>query len=286
MMPVGITMEQEVWCKHKGDVHFFVAAHKPVTTICKELCCPCCCAQSEWVAASAKMKYNLVPNCCDCSCKWVVSVDDEVVGKIVDMGPCDNGCWFCMCPCLTCDGAIKIAKIVDSKNNERITIQKELFCCWPCSQCCSQFCLPFAMFSRSCYACCMYCSDKEMLFITQPVYPAWERGDAFVPELGRLVQLMRWEPCCCCMALPTPTKYFFKINEQMSIDDQQLVRIGMILQLYRGLPHPCKACGCGGAKFQQPTGLSCLDTGLNTTTEWYSVKDAEIALQGGSMDTE
>lgn len=286
-MPVGLTMEQEVWCKYKGEVQYYVADHKPISMLCKEMCCPICCAHSPWVSAHSRMMYKLVYRC-PCTLQWHVIVDQDLIGKVADLGPCDNGCFFCICPCLTCDGSIKIAHVVDHRGTERLTLQKKLFCCWPCVQACSTMCVPFAFCARSMYACCRYCSEHEILVITQPVYGAWQRGDQPVPELGRLIQMLRWEPIGCCCASPTPMKYYFMANDNhgQELDDEQLIRIGMLLQLYRGLPHPCKACGCGSAQFQHPTGLPCLDLGLHTTVSWHSVQDAEKAIEGCGPDTE
>jgi len=286
MMPVGITLEQEVWCQKGRDIDYYVNDHKPLSMLCKEMMCPCCCAHSVWASAKNKLRYQLEYKF-PASCHWAVFVDGTQIGKVQDLGPCDNGTLFCLCPCLACDGSIKIARIVDERGVEKVTLQKELFCCWPFIQAFGALCAPFAAQVRSMYACCKYCGETEILVITQPVYPSWNRGDVPVAEMGRLIQMLRWEPIGCCCASPTPMKYYFMASPAQAVDDDQLVRLGMILQLYRGLPHPCKLCGCGGAKFQQPTGLPCLDLGLNTTTSWHSVQDAERAIEGlSATDTE
>merc|ERR1719183_1151124 len=70
------------------------------------MCCPVCCLYVPWAGANTKMEYYRDPGCG--KCPYSVSMNGQRVGKVHDVGLCDNGCCFVCCPYCTCDGYVKL----------------------------------------------------------------------------------------------------------------------------------------------------------------------------------
>jgi len=163
---------------------------------------------------------------------------------------------------------------------EKIVFTKELFACWPCVQCCAVGCAPLGMALMSCTGCCNYCSGTEFQTITQPVYKGpWKRSTGGDPvKIGELVQSYRFTPVGPCCSIRNPLKFYFRPTNDGGVTEAVLPLINLSLMIYRGLPVPCKCCS--PVEFQIPTGVWCLDCGLNTTTEWKRVEQVMSEADG------
>jgi len=145
--------------------------------------------------------------------------------------------------------------------------------CWPCVQCCAMFCAPLGVVCLSMKGCCQYCSEEEFMTITQPVYAGpWSRDSGAEPsQIGNMNLAFRFVPMSCCCACPKPLKVWFDptTEQGQKVGAENIALLSVILAVYRGLENPCKLCA--GKDFQQPTGVSCLDLGLNTTVVWRNL---------------
>jgi len=273
---VGIHIEETVFLKFQGEgkPENFVRDHLEMSQLMQMLLCPACCLYVPWQGKEHKMMYK--KECGICSCPYAVKLDDQLVGKFHDVGCCDNGVVFCLCPCLTCNGFIKIMGIDGSDAQEKFIFAKKLHLCWPCIQNCATFCVPFGICLTGMDGCCHYCSGTEFKSIRQPVYKGpWSRANnSEDPErIGEFVMSQRFQPVCCCCAVPTPLKYYFLPTTPYGegLKNDELAALSLVLQIYRGMPAPCKLCA--GKGFQVPTGVSCMDMGLSVKTDWRSVDE-------------
>jgi len=250
----------------------FVRDHLEMSKICKMMCCPCCCLFVPWAGKTNKMEYRR--ECNGCSCPYAVTHNDKMAGRSHDVGCCDNGCLFCMCPWLTCSGHVKLMGMDNAQGEEKFTFLKELFACWPCVQAFAMGCAPLGVCCLAMNGCKHYCGGDEFLTITQPVYAGpWSRTDGKDPEeIGQMVMAYRFQPVTCCCAQPTPLKFYYKPTapKGKELAPGDLTLLSLVLAIYRGLPVPCKLCSCNS--FQSPTGVWCLDCGMNTTYTWKTVQ--------------
>jgi len=272
--PIGVNVEETLFMSPPGSLapEQFLLDHISVAKMCKMMACPVCCLFVPFQGKTNKLEYSR--DCGPCSCPYKVTLNGTLAGNVKDVGCCDNGCWFCCCSCFTCSGHIKLMGMEDATGTEKFTFLKELFCCWVCVEKCGLGCAPCCAVLRSCAGCYHYCEATEFQKITQPVYAGpWNRGmDAKPEQLGEFVITNRFQPISCCCAVPTPTKYYFKPTTPAghALTKEDLTNLSLVLQLYRGMPGPCKACSCVG--FQRPTGVLGLDFGLNTKSEWISIQ--------------
>jgi len=272
---IGIHVEETVFVDFpsaEGKEHF-VKDHVTIGRLCKMMCCPCCCLFVPWAGKNNKMEY--IRECGLCKCPYAVMLNDVQVGKVHDVGCCDNGCMFCCCPILTCGGFIKVMGMDGKDGTEKFTFAKALFPCWPLVHTMAMFCAPIGCAAVGINGCCQYCSGSEFQSITQPVYKGpWSRSDGTDPEqIGEFTSTYRFSPQNCCCATGAPLKFYFKPTSELGqkLVDEDLAALSLVLQLYRGLPVPCKCCSPAG--FQQPSGVSCLDIGLGTRVTWRTVQD-------------
>merc|ERR1712187_852690 len=198
---------------------------------------------------------------------------DKRAGKVHDVGCCDNGCMFCMCPILTCSGFIKVMGMDGHDGEEKFVFAKSLFPCRRIIQSCALVCAPIGICCVSMDGCLNYCKGSEFKTITQPVYKgSWSRSMGTDPQqIGEFITSHRFHPVTCCCAVDTPLKFYYKpINEAgQKLIAEDLAALSLVLQLYRGMPVPCKMCSPVG--FQMPHGVPCLDIGLGTKTQWKTV---------------
>lgn len=273
---LGINMEETVFVKFPGSANAdtFMMDRIENCELIKMLMCPCCCLIVPWVSKSKQMKYAL--ECTGCSCNWTVLLNDALVGRTRMPACCENGCMFECCPWLTCGGKFKMIGMNGADNVERFVIAKSLFPCWPCVQTCAITCAPLGAFCTQIDGCCKYCNGQQIKTITQPVYKGpWTRTSGEEPvQIGEFVITQRFHPVSCCVAVPTPMKYFFRPTsaEGTKLVGDDLAGLSMVLQLYRGMPAPCKVFGSGGG-LQIPQGIPCTDVGLDTTVSWMTVPE-------------
>jgi len=192
---------------------------------------------------------------------------------VKSVGCCDNGACFCCCPWLNCTGHVKMLSLESNSQEEKVVFAKGLYPCWPCVQCCAMFCAPLGVVCLSMKGCCQYCSEEEFMTITQPVYAGpWSRDSGAEPsQIGNMNLAFRFVPMSCCCACPKPLKVWFDptTEQGQKVGAENIALLSVILAIYRGLDNPCKMCA--GKDFQQPTGVSCLDLGLNTTVVWRNL---------------
>ena len=95
--------------------------------------CPCF-PFAQYQSRESTLTYK---NSCVCCCMpWKAFVDGELAGKTSSPGCCDNGCMFCFCPCLACDGEIIMQYFHDASGTKKYTIRRDLFPCWVFAQYC------------------------------------------------------------------------------------------------------------------------------------------------------
>jgi hypothetical protein len=243
-----------------------------ISKMLQMLLLPCCCVYVPFASKTRKIEY--ARDCGLCSCPYRVELDGVKVGKVRDVGCCDNGCMFVCCPWLTCGGHVKIMGMDGTDGQEKFVFAKELFPCWPLVSACALGCAPLGMCVAGMDGCLQYCNGREFKSITQPVFKGpWNRSDGEPHKVGQFVITQRYTPACCCLASPTPLQYYFEATspEGQNLAKEDRVALSLALQLYRGMPVPFKCCSSAG--FQMPYGICCTDVGLMTTTTWSSVQE-------------
>lgn len=273
---LGIHIEETVYLDIPGSGHeSFVKDHVSLCKLCKMFMCPSCCLFVPLVSKNNKIEYYR--DCGLCRCPYAVTLNGQKVGKVHRVKCCDNGCLFCMCPALTCGGKIKVLGMDGVGGTEKFIFAKSLFPCWPCVQACAVSCAPLGVCCVACDGCCQYCKGTEFKRITQPVYKGpWSRSSGVDPtKIGEFVITQRFNPICCCAAAPVPLRYYFKptTQEGEQLAKEDLVTLALVLQIYRGMPAPCSLFQKAAADFQMPTGVCCLDVGLDTQTQWSTVQE-------------
>mmetsp|Transcript_63852 Transcript_63852/g.140604 ORF Transcript_63852/g.140604 Transcript_63852/m.140604 type:complete len:320 (-) Transcript_63852:361-1320(-) len=272
---LGLNVEETLYLKDKNGINEnFILDQLPTDKLVQDVCCPVCCTHIPYVSEKHKLEYQKICGCC--KCKWGVKVDDRDVGAMTDVGCCENGCLFCCCPCLTCDGHIKVMGMKDANKVEKFVFLSKLFPCWPLALACGFFFSGWGALYAGCEGCYNYTNGTSIKTITQPVYKGpWSRRSATAPpeQIGTFYITQRWNPCCLCMAIPTPLRYYYKPTtaEGAIVLTEEQSLLSLVLGLYRGLPGPCKVFST--ADFRTPTGIPCLDIGLETQTSWSSPKD-------------
>lgn len=270
---IGMNVEETLYINLPEGLQHFVMDHIDIGDMCKMICCPLCFATVPWISQSRKMRYTRSCECC-CNCPYRVFLDTKLAGKSHKVKCSDNGLCFCLCPIFTCNGHAKLVGFDDKNGDEKFVFAKDLYPCWPVAESIAVFCAPLGLCCNSMRGCCSYCGGNEFLSITQPVYKGpWNRSSGSEPEkIGNFVMSYRYKPIGCCCALPSPLKFYYKGTTLAGkqLDEEDMALMSLILAIYRGLPTPCPCAG-GGAGFQKPTGVSCLDMGLNAEYKWQSV---------------
>eukprot|EP00927_Polykrikos_kofoidii_P031768 TRINITY_DN2723_c0_g1_i1.p1 TRINITY_DN2723_c0_g1~~TRINITY_DN2723_c0_g1_i1.p1 ORF type:complete len:327 (-),score=43.45 TRINITY_DN2723_c0_g1_i1:152-1036(-) len=272
---IGIHVEETVFVDFPDEAgkEHFVKDHLDLGKLLQMMCCPICCLYVPWAGKKNKMEYYR--ECGLCKCPYAVKLNEKHVGKVHDVRCCDNGCMFCCCPILTCGGHAKIMGMDGQEGLEKFVFAKSLFPCWPLVQACAMVCAPLGFCCVGMDGCCNYCKGSEFKSITQPVYKGpWKRSDGTEPEkIGEFTTTQRFNPVCCCCAVGTPLKYYFRPTNEIGqkLVNDELAALSLVLQLYRGMPVPCAQCSPAG--FQMPYGIPCLDIGLGTRTSWRSVQE-------------
>jgi len=273
---LGINMEETVFVKFPGADHAETFMYDRVTNcdLIKMMLLPCCCLIVPWVSKTRQMKYALECTCC--SGNWTVLINDALVGRTRMAACCENGCLFEVCPCLTCGGKLKMIAMEDGNHNEQFLLARNLFPCWPAVTACATVCVPLGTLCVSIDGCCKYCNGQQIKTITQPVYKGpWTRTSGVDPEkIGEFVITQRFNPIGLCCAAPTPMKYFFRPTsaDGTKLSADAMSGLSMVLQLYRGMPSPCKVFSSGGG-LQIPAGVPCADVGLDTEVSWMTVPE-------------
>jgi len=281
---IGMSTEETFFMRPPGagveDTYFL--DRQDLTELVKMFCCPCCCVFVPWVSAKNKMKYSLDVKCC-CDCTYKTELNGRFVGRTRGAGCCDNGWTFCLCPCLTCSGKVKLVGVEGHDGAEHFVFAKSIFPCWPLVQCLAQACGCTGLLCASMIGCYHYITGEQIKTITQPVYKGpWSRTGGTEPQkVGEFVTSQRFHPVTWCCAVPRPMQYYFKPTtaDGTKIAETNLAALSMMLQIYRGMPAPCKMCS-SCAEFQKPYGVSCLDVGLDTETSWQTVQQVLMDSHG------
>jgi hypothetical protein len=273
---LGVTVEQTIHLKAPdGSNEVFLMDELAMEKLVQNVCCPVCCTYIPFTSDKRKMEYKKLCGCC--SCRWAVSIDDVPAGQMADVGCCDNGCLFCMCPCLTCDGYVKLMGLENANKEEKFVFLSKLMPCWPLAMglgaLVGGITLP-CLLMQGCY---QYVNGQSIKTISMPVYQGpWSRGKSSGQpplELGKFYIAQRFIPIGICCAAPIPMRVHYKATNTEGYDlggDSPLM--GMVLSLIRGMPTPCKCCSPAG--FRVATGWPCFDIGLETETTWSSTKEA------------
>jgi len=273
---LGLNVEETMYIKDKNGIdEVFILDQLEIGKLFSDICCPVCCTHIPFTSEKRKMEYEKLCGCC--GCKWGVNIDGNRVGAMTDVGCCENGCVFCCCPCLTCDGYIKVMGMQDANKAEKFVFLSKLSPCWPLVMGLGFLFSGFGALFASCEGCYNYTNGKSIKTITQPVYKGpWSRpknGSEPPVKIGTFYLTQRWNPCCLCCAVPTPMRFYYKATTEeganLATEEQSL--LSMVLSLYRGLPTPCKICSAAG--FRTPTGIPCLDIGLETEVSWSEPRD-------------
>lgn len=273
---MGLTVEESVYIKGKDGINeVFVKDQLDMSKLAQDLCFPACCTHIPFISEKRKMEYEKL--CGPCSCRWAVNIDDKQVGAMKDVGCCDNGCLFCCCPCFVYDGYAKVMGMENANKDEKFVILSKLFPCWPLAMGLGCMFSGFGALFMAGEGCYKYVNGESIKTIAQPVYQGpWSRGKNAEPpkQIGTFYGSQRFTPICCCLACPTPMRFYYKATtpEGANLEMEEQTILGMVLQLYRGMPTPCKMCSPAG--FRTPTGICCLDMGLETSVSWSSPKEA------------
>jgi len=272
---LSINMEETMFATFPGEgKEQFLSGHVSNCDLCWMMNCPVCCAVVPFTGKKNNITY--VRECLFLSCPWSVQLNGLTTGRVQAAGCCDNGCCFCCCPCLTCSGHVKMIGLADERGAEKYTVLRELCCCWPICSGLSLACKPLCFCCVSMYGCKQYaCNATEIQNITQPIYKGpWSRSDGTPQKVGEFVLQKRFVPFLCCLACPQPMKVYYRptTQEGMTMSKEDVSMLSIVLQLYRGMPVPCKLCA--SADFQTPQGIPFADWGLGTSVTWTSVQEA------------
>jgi len=245
---------------------------------CWLMCCPC---RPFFQYTSDHDKYIFFNPCVCCCQDWKVEHvaagkergEGKVLGGTTAPCCCENGCMYCFCPCCTCSGNAVLQKLYHhEKGNDKYTIRQRLFCCWTCAGCCA----PCGMCFRSCGDCCAYCGNNNYVITTEKLYPAADENNhttkdlADIPDIGKLMMADRIE-CCGCCPVRVPVKYATILDEAGDLDNEMAPVVGILLQIFRGVPVPCKLCTL--PPVAAPMGVSCLDVGRSVATIRCEMKE-------------
>lgn len=235
---------------------------------------PCCCASHPLVGRSNKLAFFRQFNMQTKSCPYQVTLNGQLVGKIDGIGPCANGLAYCLCGDFLCSGHVKEMALFDSQGQERFIFAKELFCCWRPCLVCSQKLRPIAECYMNINGCINYLYGTEIQTVTQPIFKGpWSRHTSTSPPLkiGEFVITSRFKPVSLCCATPSMMKVYFRptSSEGQDLSKEDVALLTMVMQFYRGMPHPWK--GVGVAPWHKPLGVACLDYGLGSKYDWKSV---------------
>lgn len=283
----GIELEETVYLFDGAGRETFVLDHMPLKEVCKMTCCPLCCAHVNYKSHKRKVEYHKECGFCSalgcCSSTFDISMDGVFVGKVHGSGMLENGVMPCLCPCFLCSGKAKILSIL-GKEGEKFTVQRSMHPCWVVRKFCAVSCFPLCYFCHMIDGCCKYRTGHEIRTVKQPIWRgSWKRGEPASDLAGYLVITHRFHPVCLCCARPETMRYFFLPEDgHAGLVDDDLVAIGALLELYRGLPVPCRGLGFGQGTFQIPHGLPCTDHGLDTEVKWESVPDILAESDPGS----
>jgi len=271
---LGINVEETIYIKDRNGINeVFMLDQLDMTKLCQMICCPVCCTFVPLTSENRKMEYQKI--CGLCSCKWAVNIDERMVGGMKDVGCCENGCMFCCCPCFVCDGYAKVMGMVNANQEEKFVFTSKLFPCWPLVGALGLVFAGFGLLGVSMQGCYNYVNGTSVKTITQPVYAGpWKRGTNPEPpkQIGTFHLVQRFTPCGLCCACPTPMRAYYKATTpegaNITVEDHNILTL--VLALYRGLPVPCKCLSPAG--FRSPTGIPCLDIGLQVEEKWSSPK--------------
>lgn len=260
-----------------GGKETFVYGHPTLSQLAQMLCCPACCAYVPYTSGGHEILYQMEQLWSSCGCTWSSNYNGKKVGELAPPGMCDNGCFFCFCGCLTCDGHIKVMGLNDGGGAERLILARQLFPCWSCIlPCCSALGL-FSGLCRPVQGCCMYCKGREVQTISAPVFKGpWSRTTSETDPIrvGYVNVSYRYYPTSFCTATPSLLKTTFSAAEGTRLSEEEMIAITLIMQLFGNLETPCKLCCSTSNMIQMPTGISCLDIGMMAKYEWTSVTDA------------
>jgi len=84
-----------------------------------------------------------------------------------------------------------------------------------------------------------------------------------IRDIGKLMMADRIE-CCGCCPIRVPVKYATVLDEAGDLDNEMAPVLGILLQIFRGVPVPCKLCTL--PPVATPTGVSCIDVGRSVHT--------------------
>jgi len=251
---------------HYHDRDYMIDAHR-----CCESIGLCGCPYAPWFRYSSEVDQMIFFNKCVCCCQdWKVEMvpqgkdrgEGHVMGGTATPGCCDNGCFFCMCPFLTCGGNIVLQNMYKGHDSAAVfyTLRRKLCCCWVCPAMCG--CCGIC--GQTCGDCCARCQDQNNVLTVEKIYPNVQTMDKdtdldTAPHYGRLVMADRID-CVGCCPWRTPLKYTAILDETGgSLDDEMVPVVGTLVQLWKGAPVPCSCCALPPTG--RPSGVSCIDLG-------------------------
>eukprot|EP00656_Telonema_subtile_P036099 TRINITY_DN4006_c0_g1_i1.p1 TRINITY_DN4006_c0_g1~~TRINITY_DN4006_c0_g1_i1.p1 ORF type:complete len:220 (+),score=44.39 TRINITY_DN4006_c0_g1_i1:105-764(+) len=163
-----------------------------------------------------------------------------------------------------------------NSSNLDFTIRRDVACCDGCMFCIGATCYTCV---GPCSWCCKYCDDKTGTIDTLPF---WDANGTLNPDgssnahnrYGEFQFASRLMPIGCC-CIKVPVRYIVKSNKALDSNKNYDGILGAAAVLARGLPGAgCGACfPCAAGPVPRPTGISCMDRGLHSTTDWMTFQE-------------
>lgn len=279
---MNITFTESLNINFDSGKEHFTYGHVPVMDTLAMVLFPCCCATVPYTSGHHNITYKMEQLWASCGCTWASYLDGQRVGVLQPQGCCSNGALFCCCPCLTCDGKIKLMGLADGTGQERLLLARQLFPCWSYINPLLDTIGLLSVVVRPIQGCYMYTQDREVQTISQPVFKGpWTRADPTEPvQVGKLTLSYRYQPVSLCCAAPILIKTSFQAAEGTRLSKDELTALSLLLQLYGNLPTPCKFLGCTSSSLLRiPTGIWCFDLGMMAEYKWESVADAQKSTE-------
>jgi len=219
--------------------------------------------------ASGGKKLTFI-NQCNLFCPWTVRQDDKLLGTIRKAGVCDNGCMYFCCSCCVCK-EVKFMKFYNKDgtvvNTMRIydgclrKISGAMGLEEACSGCCA-----------GCLDSCAYCSNKNMVVISEKFYD----GDMEVKEpVGEIHQVLNLQLIkgSCCATQRVVVRHSVKSYENMKNPD--IIPVISLLPIMQAgsIENPC---GFANVPLVGTPSGSMFDCGRRVTVTRMNFADVSI----------
>jgi len=212
----------------------------------------CCRYENQYFRASGHKiaVYNQFRGCCP----YKVDLDNEFAGSYKKAGCLANGVVFCLCPFLVCKGTSKFVSVLDSEGEEKFTMRRRHYTCWPCVDYCVGICAPCGLCAASTGGFFSYVGGYDYRTIKQPIFGKMETGEENPVGTITLVESIR--PTCIGASRTEAMRVCVDVPESSTPKD--IASLTYIQMMYAKQQKP---------SFRFPVGVSCVDQGLDVETQ-------------------